>query len=432
MAFTPSSLPRRLRAKAGSLRTASREQGAADTPGEHDSRAAGAVVRVKRLFAAETSTFFVILGTTLFLVVFGLVMVLSSSSVEQYVATHDFFGAFLRQGIFAAIGVPLMLIASRISIATWKRRAWAILGTAIVLQLLVFSPLGVTIGGNRNWIHIGSFSAQPSEGLKLALAVWLGMILVKKGDKLDDWRQVAVPLVPVVVVALGLVVRGGDLGTTIIMLLLVFAAVFFAGLKMRFFLAPLAVMAVAIPIITMSASSRTSRISAWLAGCQGSDSYQSTCWQTTHGLWALASGGVFGVGLGNSKAKWSWLPEADNDFIFAIVGEELGLIGAIVVLGLFIVLAVSFVKIIRRSDDAFVRITTGAIMTWIIGQALVNIAVVLGLLPVLGVPLPLISAGGSSLIFTLIGIGVVLSFVRQHAADESPARVVRERVGSLR
>jgi cell division protein FtsW len=268
--------------------------------------------------------------------------------------------------------------------------------------------------------------------MKLSLAIWIGMILVKKGDRLADWRQLAVALVPVVVIAIALVLRGGDLGTTLILLMLVGVAVFLAGVRLRFFIIPLLLMCVALPIITSGASSRTTRITAWLDGCNTAAAYQSTCWQTTHGLWALASGGVLGVGLGNSKAKWSWLPEADNDFIFAIIGEELGLIGACVVLGLFIVLAVSFIKIIRRSDDAFVRIVTGGIMTWLVGQALVNIAVVLGLLPVLGVPLPLISAGGSSLIFTLLGIGVVLSFVRDEARREISAPVPTEQVGSLR
>jgi cell division protein FtsW len=255
---------------------------------------------------------------------------------------------------------------------------------------------------------------------------------VKKERKLGEWKELLVPLVPVVGIALALVLKGGDLGTTLILLMLVAVAVFIAGVKLRFFLVPLALLAVAIPVITATASSRTDRIAAWLSGCSSEEAYQSTCWQTTHGLWALASGGVFGVGLGNSKAKWSWLPEADNDFIFAIVGEELGLIGACVVLGLFIVLAVSFIKVLRRSDDAFVRIVTGGIMTWIIGQALVNIAVVLGLLPVLGVPLPLISAGGSSLIFVLVAIGVILSFLHRRPGDETPVRVSAETVGSLR
>jgi cell division protein FtsW len=411
MADTPSSLPRRRSPRAPS--------DAGSTFGANGA----AVVRVKRIFAAETSTFFVILGTSLFLVVFGAVMVLSSSSVEQFVATHDFFGAFLRQVIFAAIGVPLMLIATRVPRALWLRYSWHLLGLALLLQLLVFTPLGIDVNGNRNWIRIGSFSAQPSEFLKMALAVWIAAILVKKQNHLADWRQVVVPLVPVVLIAIALVMKGGDLGTTLIILMEVAVAVFLAGVPLRFFVVPIVAVLVALPILTLGGNSRTTRISAWLDGCSTAASYQSTCWQTTHGLWALASGGVFGVGLGNSKAKWSWLPEADNDFIFAIVGEELGLIGACVVLGLFIVLAVSFFKIIRRSDDPFVRIATGAITMWLIGQAFVNIAVVLGLLPVLGVPLPLISAGGSSMIFGLLAIGVVLSFVRHHPSDE---------VGSLR
>lgn len=442
MADTPSSLPRRLQASA--RRKSGRETGhgrAGDDLTGHDrshedrssaDRTGAALVRVKRLFATEPPTFFVVLGTAVFLTIFGLVMVLSSSSVEQFVATHDFFGAFLRQGIFAAIGIPLMLVATRVPVWGWKKYAWHLLGAAILLQLLVFSPLGVTVNGNRNWIHVGSFSAQPSEFLKLSLAIWIGMILVKKEDRLSDWRQLAVPLVPVVLIAIALVLRGGDLGTSLILMLLVGAAVFLSGVRLKFFILPLILMAIAIPVVTSSASSRTTRISAWLSGCSTAEAYQSTCWQTTHGLWALASGGIFGVGLGNSKAKWSWLPEADNDFIFAIVGEELGLIGACVVLGLFIVLAVSFIKVIRRSDDAFVRIVTGGIMTWLVGQALVNIAVVLGLLPVLGVPLPLISAGGSSLIFALLGIGVVLSFMRQQPGSDTPASVSSERVGSLR
>ncbi|AMM22389.1 cell division protein FtsW [Frondihabitans sp. PAMC 28766] len=426
MADTPSSLPRR--------RTPRASPAADPTLAESSlfSANGAAVVRVKKIFAAEGSTFFVVLGTALFLTVFGLVMVLSSSSVEQYVATHDFFGAFVRQGIFAAIGVPLMLIATRAPVSFWQKYSWHFLGLALFLQLLVFTPLGVDIQGNRNWIHIGSFSAQPSEFLKLALAIWIGAILVRKQNKLADWKQVAVPLVPVVLIAVALVMRGGDLGTTLIILMEVGVAVFLAGVPLRFLVVPLIAILVMIPVVTLGGNSRTSRISAWLSGCSTAEAYQSTCWQTTHGIWALASGGVFGVGLGNSKAKWSWLPEADNDFIFAIIGEELGLIGACVVLGLFIVLAVSFFKVVRRSDDAFVRITTGAIMMWLIGQAFVNVAVVLGLLPVLGVPLPLISAGGSSLIFALLAIGVVLSFVRQSPTSSIPAAPARETVGSLR
>ena len=430
MAPKPTSLPRRRSTESTSPRD---DDGAASAP--HDGRQAAAVVAVKKLFAAETGSFFLILGTTLFMVVLGLVMVLSSSSVEQYIASQhtSFFGAFVRQSMYAAIGVPLMLIASRLPVSFYRRYAWHILGAAVVLQLFVFTPLGYEVGGNRNWIRLGEgFSAQPSEAVKLALAIWLGMILAVKRDLLDDWRHLAIPLVPVAGVAVGLVVLGGDLGTTMVMLLLVFAAVWFAGVRLRYLAVPVLFLAAAIPLIASGSASRNERIAAWMSGCSDSSDYQAACWQTLHGTWALASGGLFGVGLGNSKSKWSWLPEADNDFIFAIIGEELGLIGAIVVLALFVVLAVGFVKIIRRTNDPFVRVVTGAVTAWIIGQALINIAVVLGLLPVLGVPLPLISAGGSALIVTLAAIGVVLSFARRPEEQLSGRGAPRQRVGSLR
>lgn len=372
----------------------------------------GAVVAVKNVFVAESSTFYTILGVTLFLVVFGVVMVLSSSSVEQYAKTHDFFGAASRQGLYAVLGVPLMLVASRIPARVWRKWAMRFFGAALALQLLVYTPLGIEVQGNRNWVGFGSFTAQPSEAIKLALALGIGAIMYVKRDKLDDWKEIFVPVGIATVLPLGMVLLGGDQGTAMIMLILVLGALYIGGARARHLLVILGSIAVVLPFVTMSSASRQVRISAWLSGCTDSNQYQDLCWQPVHGMWALASGGVFGVGLGNSKAKWSWLPEADNDYIFAIIGEELGLVGAVVVLALFIVLAVSMIKVIRQSDDPFVKTVTGAIMAWIIGQALVNIAVVLGLLPVLGVPLPLISAGGSALIMTLIAIGVVLSFAR--------------------
>jgi cell division protein FtsW len=153
----------------------------------------------------------------------------------------------------------------------------------------------------------------------------------------------------------------------------------------------------------------------------------AACWQPLHGTWALANGGIFGVGLGNSKAKWSWLPAADNDYIFAIIGEELGLIGAIVVLLMFVLLAFAFIRILRGASTMQIKVTTAAVMVWIIGQALVNIGVVLGVLPVLGVPLPLISAGGTALLTTLAAIGVVLSFARSDHDAQQDAAAEQER-----
>ncbi|MCU1421032.1 MAG: ftsW [Microbacteriaceae bacterium] len=395
---------------AGRRRPADQPEGQPTAP-RAPSRGPAAVVVVKRLFAAETGNYFLLLGATLFLVVFGLIMVLSSSSIEGHSQPGGAFGGFLRQVLFAVLGIPLMLIAARMPARFWKRWSGVFLIAAIALQLLVvLTPLGSSHGGNRNWITIGTFNAQPSELVKVALVIWLGYTLSKKIAVIDDWRELIMPVVPIAGAAIGLVLIGGDLGTTIILSAIVLGSFFFAGVKLRYIGVAIVVVGILGFIAAFATGSRQNRIGSYLQGCT-SDATQS-CWQTIHGWWALASGGIFGVGLGNSKAKWSWLPEADNDFIFAIIGEELGLIGAILVLVLFIVLAVSFVRIIRANTDPFARIATAAVMVWLVGQAFVNIAVVLGILPVLGVPLPLISAGGSALVTSLIGIGIVLSFAR--------------------
>jgi cell division protein FtsW len=385
-------------------------------------------VPVARLFAAEHRNYFLLLGTTLFLVAFGLVMVLSASSIESHVDEESFFGEFQRQGLYAALGIPLMLVASRMPPRFWKRWAWpaVLVGSGLLVLVMLF---GYGYGGNRNWIDVGSFSFQPSEFVKLALVVWIAWVLSTKQHLLGDWKHVALPIGPVALVAIGFVLIGNDLGTATIMIALVLGCLYFAGVKLRYLALTIAVLAVVGTMFAFTSTSRSQRIMMWIQGCTDSD-YSGLCWQIQHGTWALASGGLFGVGLGNSKTKWSWLPEASNDFIFAIIGEELGLIGAAVVLLLFIVLAIAFVRVIRSARDNFTRIATGGIMVWIIGQAFVNIAVVLGVLPVLGVPLPLISAGGSALIATLLAIGVVLSFARDpegNAQLDTP-RAAREPV----
>ena len=257
-------------------------------------------------------------------------------------------------------------------------------------------------------------------------------ILVKKAGQLDEWRQVLFPIGPIVGVALVLVLLGNDLGSASIIIILTLGTLFFAGVRLRHLAAAVAVLAVGAAGFATLSLSRRDRIDAWLSGCTDPNLLGNECWQTVHGWEALAHGGVLGVGLGNSAGKWSWIPEADNDFIFAIIGEELGLLGCLLVLALFVLLAICFVRIIRMSRDPFAKIATAAVMTWIIGQAFVNIAVVIGLLPVLGVPLPLVSAGGSALLTTMVAIGIVLSFARHRPhsiADDLPtvrsARIVR-------
>ena len=376
-------------------------------------------IRLGRVFRVESKDYFLLLGTTLFLVVFGLVMVLSSSSVESNREDGGFFVQATRQGLYALFGVPIMLIASRLPERFWMTLAWPLLLVSCALQLLVVAtPLGVTLGGNTNWLEIGPVQFQPSELIKVALVIWLGLIVTKKQALLGEFSRGILPILLVGGVAIGLVLLGGDLGTVMIMGAMLLGALFIIGVRLRLLLPPLVLGAAVFVMVALSSDSRMRRITAFVQeSCTQFDT--EDCWQIQHGRFALANGGVFGVGLGNSTAKWSWLPAADNDFIFAIIGEELGLIGAIVVIGLFVVLAIAFARVVRAARTPFARAVTAAALVWVVGQACVNIGVVLEVFPVLGVPLPLVSAGGTALLTTLFAIGVVLSVARDPGA---PAR----------
>ncbi|WP_243228090.1 putative lipid II flippase FtsW [Microbacterium sp. CIAB417] len=394
-------------------------------------RGLAARVSLGRVFAPVPSEFLLIASTALILTGFGLVMVLSATSATSEDAGGGPYDAVIKQGVFAVIGIPLMFLASRMPLRFWKRMAWPALIGATVFQLLVFTPLGITNDGNQNWIRIAGLQAQPSEFLKVTLAIWLGYILYRKRTLLADWRHVFIPAVPVGIAVIGTVMAGHDLGTAIILVLIMLAGLFFSGVKLRVFLLPLLLFAGGVAYFAISSPDRMRRYMSFLSNDCLAD-YYGDCYQPLHGIWGLAGGGVFGVGLGNSKEKYSWLPAAANDYIFAIVGEELGLIGCIVVLMLFAIFAVGAFHIVRKTDDPFVRIAAGAITVWIIGQALLNIGVVLRLLPVFGVPLPFLSQGGTSLMSVLIACGVLLSFARtiphkaRSAASPSPrGRIAR-------
>lgn len=354
-------------------------------------------------------------GVTLLLTGIGLIMVLSASSITSYTQDNGFLGKFWRQMLFAALGLPLMIFAATRKISFWKQWAWPLFALGLGLQMLVFTPLGMAEGGNRNWIYLGpGINAQPSEALKLALIVWIGTVLLKKERLLGQMRHELIPVVlPGGLLALGLVLAGRDLGTTMIMAGIVFGAMFFAGVSWKSLGTIIAGGLLALFFFVVTSENRMDRI---LGHTSGTASYTGGNWQPQHGEWALASGGLFGVGLGESKAKWNWLPAADNDYIFAIIGEELGFIGAMLVICLFVALAVLMLRVISRSRDRFGRAVVGGVLVWIVGQALVNIGVVIRLFPVLGVPLPLISYGGTALVSCLIAMGIVISVARD-AAD---------------
>ena len=372
---------------------------------------------------SAVTSYYVLAGATALLLVLGLVMVLSSSSVDSLAAGKSPYSQFIDQTKYALIGLPVLVVLARLPVRTLKVLAWPALVAAVMFQMLVFTPLGGSSGGNRNWVHFPGFQVQPSEIIKLALAMWLGAVLARKLPLLHQWKHANIPAIPVAAAAIGVVLLGRDLGTAMVLMLLVFGALWVSGVRLRMFVLPaIAVAAVTIPLVLYGGGNRTGRIHSWLAG-SASDPLNGG-YQSKHGIYALGTGGWFGLGLGQSREKWSYLPEAHNDFVFAIIGEELGLLGTLLVLALFGLLAFAMVRIIRRHDDAFARITTGAILLWVIGQALVNIAVVLSMLPVIGVPLPLVSAGGSALIMTMAGIGVVLAFARSEpgAAEALAAR----------
>ena len=276
----------------------------------------------------------------------------------------------------------------------------------------MFSPLGYTVAGNTNWLKLGPVQMQPSELLKLALVLSGALILTNKQRLLGMVRHITVPfLIPVAAVAIALVLRGKDLGTALVMVGIVGAVLFAAGVPKKFFAAAgLAAVGMVFVLVTTSAN-RMGRITNWLSGtCTDPN---GPCGQSVHGLYALADGGWWGVGLGGSREKWSWLAEPHNDFIFAIIGEELGLPGTLAVLFLFGALAWACYRLVVRSTDQFVRIASAAVMIWLLLQAMINIGGVIGLLPIIGVPLPLVSAGGSSLVTVLFAIGMLLSFARR-------------------
>lgn len=371
-------------------------------------------------FRAESIYFYRLAGLTGFLVVFGLVMVLSSSSIDSLVANRDAYYIFSRQFLYALIGLALMLVIASLPVSFIRNRVGLVLMIGFALQLAV-PFIGISVNGNTNWLSIAGFTLQPSEFLKLALIMYMGWFISNREFEMDNPQRVLYPLLAVGGGAVLLVMFGRDLGTAVIFSFIIFGTLVMAGAPGKI-LARLALVAVGLAALaTATSASRMARITAWLnPGSASSDAFN---WQFEHGTWALAAGGVFGVGLGNSKMKWSWIPEVENDFIFAVIGEELGLVGAMVVIGMIALLIASLIRVMLRAQTTFARVTTLGVVIWILSQSAVNIAVVLGVLPVLGVPLPLISAGGSSLIATLAGIGLVLAFEKDN--HRQPLRGVR-------
>ncbi|MET8475042.1 putative lipid II flippase FtsW [Streptomyces sp. NPDC006422] len=375
--------------------------------------------QAKRAWDRPLTAYYLIIGAALLLTVLGLVMVYSASMITalQMGLSSSYF--FRKQFVAAVIGGVLLLIAMRMPVKLHRALAYPILAVSVFLMVLVQVPgIGVSINGNQNWISLGGpFMLQPSEFGKLALILWGADLLARKHDKrlLTQWKHMLVPLVPVAFMLLGLIMLGGDMGTAILLTAILFGLLWTAGAPTRLFVGVLSVAAVIGLILIKTSPNRMARLA-----CLGSSDAGpgDMCWQGLHGIYALASGGLFGSGLGASVEKWGQLPEAHTDFIFAITGEELGLAGTLSVLALFAALGYAGIRVAGRTEDPFVRYAAGGVTTWITAQAVVNIGAVLGLLPIAGVPLPLFSYGGSALLPTMFAVGLLIAFAR----DEPAAR----------
>lgn len=355
----------------------------------------------------------ILLGATGFLLALGIVMVASASSVYSYQQNNgNSWALATRQLIFAAIGVFLMMAISKMHVDSIRR--WAPLFMVVVGALLVAVLLiGTAVHGQKNWIDFGGpIRIQPSEFAKLAIIMWGADILDRKYHLLEQRHHLLMPVLPVSVIVLLLVVLQGDLGTAMVMMPIMASLLYFVGAPRKWFLVMGAAGLATIAALSIAAPYRMARFTSWL------DPYadaQGTGFQVIHGQQALGSGGWWGVGLGGSREKWGTLPEAHTDFIYAVLGEELGIIGTILVLLIFSAIAIVGLRIARNTNEAFIQIASLGIVAWIVTQALVNIGAVLGILPITGVPLPLVSYGGSSLIPTLLAMGILMAFAKHEA-----------------
>lgn len=365
---------------------------------------------VRPSFKAQSRPAVLLLGLTLLLVAFGLIMVASASVVDSYKETENAAGVFLRQALYAGSGLLLLVVLSNFKMGLYRRFAPPVLLIFMVVQLVTVF-FGDERNGNRNWLDLGITSIQPSEFLKIALIVGLGLQLAQLTQDPQTDRQIWTMVLGVSGVALVMVALiGRDLGTGVVIALTLMGLFLFAGMKISNWLALAMAGILLAAAAIMTSPSRRIRFEAWLNPDAADPA--GVMWQFEKGTWALASGGFWGTGLGRSKLKWSWIPEVENDFIFAVIGEELGTLGAGAVIILFPALAMTLFHIARLQTNPFSRNVVAGVMVWLSMQAFINIGVVLGLFPVLGVPLPLISAGGSSLIATLGAIGVVLAVER--------------------
>jgi cell division protein FtsW len=368
---------------------------------------------VRALLGRPLLSYYLILGISILLLALGLVMVLSTSSASALVNGTPPYKDFQKQLVGVALGLPFMWIAARSSPRLFRAIVYPLLVVSLLGLLLTLIPgVAVVSGGASRWIQIGPLQLQPSELAKFAFVLWGADLLARKEKlgQLTDWRPLLFPLLPGAGLVCMLVMLGNDLGTTFVLLTIFLTLLWVVGAPGRIFAGMLCLIGLAMLMMIIVAPYRLQRLTSFMSPQTNPVGVNM---QSIQGKYALGSGGWFGVGLGASREKWGWVPNATTDYIFAIIGEELGLIGTLCVSALYGGLAYAGLRIARRVDDTFMRLAAAAATAWIVAQAVVNIGAVIGVFPITGVPLPLVSEGVSSLLVTMATLGMLMSFAKR-------------------
>ena len=366
------------------------------------------LARAGRRGAAErnrTRLSLMILAVVGVLLVVGLGATMSASSVEGILENSDRLAVFKRQVRWVAVGAAAMLATSRIPYSKYRAAALPVL-IASASGLLLVLALGVIRGGARRWIEVGSITVQPSEIAKLGMVIFLAAALTGLGDRISDLKALAAPVLASVGLICLLVVLQPDLGTTIVIAVTGWGMILAAGAPARYVAGGALLGAGAMALLAVVSPYRRARLGCFLDPL--SDPL-GDCFQLTQSLMALGSGNLFGLGVGASRARWAYLPNAHTDFIFAIIAEELGFIGAVTLLTFFAALVVIGVVIASRTSDPFARLLALGITVWLSVQAIINVGGVVGVIPVTGLPLPFVSVGGTAMLSSMAAMGVLIN-----------------------
>jgi cell division protein FtsW len=359
------------------------------------------------------------------LLLVGVIMVFSASSVPAALGHRSAWAPGIQQAVWAGVGLVAAWTAMRVPTSVLRRWSGrALLLVALLLLAVLVPGVGVKVAGARKWFDFGFGYLQPSEIAKLAFALWGAHVFALR-ERYLTVRSLLLPVVPVFLVFAGLIVIEPDFGTAVSFLLLLVGLLWAAGAPKKVWFWFIGGAALSSAVLISAAPYRTARFTSFLNPFADPS---GTGYQEIQGMYALASGGFWGVGLGNSRVKWGLLPNAQSDYIFAIIGEELGFLGCLVVIALYAVLAYAGFRIASRSIDRFAQLVSVVITVWMVGQAVMNMGYVAGLLPVTGVTLPLISQGGTSLVLTLFNVGLLARF----ALTESDAAELLQRSSDRR